>query len=128
MAVAPGIAMSVAKTALDAIVDSLDAGTAANCRVRIYDNTAPQPDDPDTAVPTGSVLLASVDMGTAAIFGAAATGTGGSAGSATATASAVLTKSDTSADATGTAAWFRAVDKDNGPKIDGSVGTAAAIV
>jgi len=122
MAVDTNISMAVAKAALDAVVDLLDAGTAANARLRIYDGA--QPGRPDDAA-TGT-LLAEIDLGTATIFGAATTGTGTLADTATATASGILPKSNTSATAAGTATWFRAVDKDATGIIDGSVGTADA--
>jgi len=122
MAVNTNITIAMAIAALDVIVDKLDVGTAANARLRIYSGA--QPDSPDDAVGTGT-LLAEIDLGTAAIFGAAATGTGGSANTAVATA-ANLPKTQTSATASGTAAWFRAVDKDAGSVIDGSVGAADA--
>lgn len=123
MAVNTNVSKTPAKTALNAVVDSLDTGTGANARVRIYSGT--QPASPDTAIGT-QTLLAEIDLGTAAVFGAAATGTGGSASSVTANASAILPKSDASANATGTAAWFRAINKAGTAKIDGSVGTSSA--
>lgn len=123
MAADTNISMAVAKAALDAVVDLLDAGTAANARLRIYNGS--QPGRPDDAVGT-QTLLAEIDLGTATIFGAAATGTGTLANTATATASGILPKSNTSATAAGTATWFRAVDKDGTGIIDGSVGTSDA--
>jgi len=123
MAVDTNISMASAKAALDAVVDRLDTGTAANARLRIYDGS--QPGRPDDAVGT-QTLLAEIDLGTAAVFGAAATGTGTLANTATATASAILPKTCTAATASGTAAWFRAVNKDATAIIDGSVGTSDA--
>lgn len=123
MAVNTNIAKAIAKSALDAVVDSLDTGTGANARVRIYAGS--QPASPDTAVGT-QTLLAEIDLGTPAVFGAATTGTGGSASSVTANASSILPKSDSSANATGTATWFRAINKGGTAKIDGSVGTSSA--
>ena len=107
MAYDTNIAMAGAKAALDALVDRLDTGTGANPRVRIYDGS--QPANPDTAITTQTVL-AEIDLGTAAVFGAATTGTGGDANKAVADA-ANLPKTDTSANASGTATWFRAVNK-----------------
>ena len=121
MAVDTNISMAAAKAALDAVVDRLDTGTGANARVRIYDGT--QPGRPDDAVTTQTVL-AEIDLGTAAVFGAATTGTGTEANTAVATSS-ILPKTDTSANASGTATWFRAVNKGTVAIIDGSVGTAA---
>lgn len=123
MAVDTNISMAAAKAALNAVVDLLDVGTAANARLRIYSGT--QPGRPDDAVTT-QTLLAEIDLGAAAVFGAAATGTGTLANTATATASAILPKSDTAANATGTAVWFRAVSKNAVGVIDGSVGTSSA--
>lgn len=124
MAVNTNLSKAGAKAALDALIDKLDTGTGANARLRIYSGT--QPADPDTAPGTGNTLLAEIDLGTAAVFGNAATGTGGSASSVTATASAILPKTDSSANASGTAAWFRAVNKGTTAVIDGSVGTSSA--
>lgn len=124
MATDPGLGKTAAKAALDAIVDSLDAGTAATVpKLRIYSGT--QPASPDTAVPTGATLLAEMNLGGATAFGAATTGTGGNANHVIANMT-TATASDTSANATGTAAWFRAVDQDNAAIIDGSVGTSNA--
>jgi hypothetical protein len=122
MAADTNISKAAAKGALDNIIDRLDTGTGANARLRIYDGT--QPADPDTAITT-QTLLAEIDLGTLAVFGAATTGTGASSGSATATASAILPKSDSSADSSGTASWFRAVNKGATAIIDGSAGESA---
>jgi hypothetical protein len=123
MAVNTNIGIAAAKDALDAVVDRLDVGTAANARLRIYSGA--QPDSPDDVVGTGT-LLAEIDLGTADVFGDATTGIGGEDDTATATAIDILPKTQTSATAPGTAAWFRAVDKDATAVIDGSVGTADA--
>ena len=123
MAVNTNIAMAAAKAALDAVVDLTDGGTAANPLLRIYDGS--QPGRPDDAVGT-QTKLAEIDLGTAAVFGAAATGTGTEADTAVATASGILPKTCTSATASGTATWFRVVDKDGTAIIDGSVGTSSA--
>jgi hypothetical protein len=92
-----------------------DATTAllANGYLRIYDGT--QPSTADTAV-SGQTLLAELRFGSPA-FGAASNGV--------ATANAIT--ADSSANATGTATWFRAL-KSNGtsPVFDGSVGTSDA--
>ena len=73
-----------------------------------------QPANADTAVST-QTLLASLGLGTPA-FGAAAAGV--------ATANAIT--ADASADATGTASWFRVVTSGGATLWDGSVGTSAA--
>lgn len=117
------ISMAAAKAALDAVIDRLDTGTGGNARLRIYSGT--QPGRPDDAVGTAT-LLCEIDLGTAAVFGNATTGTGTLANTAVATASGILPKSQTSATASGTAAWFRAVNKGGTAIIDGSVGTSSA--
>lgn len=119
------ISMASAKAALDAVIDRLDTGTGGNARLRIYSGT--QPGRPDDAINTGTnALLVEIDLGTAAVFGAAATGTGTLADTAVATASGILPKSNASATASGTAAWFRAVNKGGTAIIDGSVATSTA--
>jgi hypothetical protein len=106
---------AVALVGLDAIVDSFDSGTAAV--INIYSGSVPT--DADTAL-GAQVLLAQLTMsGTA--FGAAADLAPG----ARATASAIT--SDTSADATGTATFFRVLDQSGGTvKAQGTVGTATS--
>lgn len=91
---------------LDALLDSLNSGF-----LRIYSGTRPA--TPDTAL-SGNTLLAELTFGATAF--AAATG-------GTKTANAVT--QDSSADATGTATFFRAFQS-NGTTavIDGTVGTS----
>lgn len=93
---------------LDQIKTSLDAGAGA-ALIRIYDGTRPA---------TG---------GTATTLLAELTCTDPSAGAA---ASGVLTFStitqDSSADATGTATWFRMVDSTAAFVMDGNVGTSGS--
>jgi len=122
MAVDTNISMDSAKAMLDAIVDRLDLGTAANARFRLYNGT--QPGRPDDAITT-QTLLAEIDLGAAAVFGAATAGTGGSANTAKVT-SGILPKTCASATAAGNCTWFRAVNKDNVAIIDGSAATASA--
>jgi hypothetical protein len=99
-------------TAANAACDAM-AALANSGRLKIYDGT--QPATADTAVTTQNVL-ADLTMNATA-FGAAVAGV--------ATANAIT--SDTSADATGTATWFRLYKSDNTTVIcDGSVGTASA--
>jgi len=120
MALATRAAKAAIKAAVDAVVDRLDLGTAANARLRLYDGT--QPASPDTAInTTTNNLIAELDLGTAA-FGAATTGTGAEASYIKADA-ANLPATNTAATATGTPTWFRAVNKDAAAVIDGSVGT-----
>jgi len=98
--------------ACDAIVDSVDAGSGAG-KVRIYDGS--QPADADTAV-SGQTLLAELTMSDPA-FGNAVDATPGGR----ATANTIT--DDSSADAAGTAAWFRVVDSDNNARWDGDITT-----
>lgn len=99
------ISTAARNAAADAIVDLLDAGAGAGY---VEVRTGSQPATPNTAA-TGT-LLATLPLSDPA-FGAASNGT--------ATAAAIT--SDTAADATGTAAWFRAYDSAGNAVIDGSV-------
>lgn len=95
----------------DALVDLADGGAGAG-KVRIYDGSRPA--GPGTAV-SGQTLLAELTFSDPA-FGAASNGV--------ATASSIT--GDSSADATGTASWFRVLDSNNVAIWDGSVGTSGA--
>lgn len=101
--------------ACDAVVDLLDGGASAG-KVRIYDGA--QPANPDVAVTTQN-LLAELTLSNQAFRAAADANPGGRA-----TANAIT--DDASADATGTASWFRALDSNNVAIIDGSVGISGA--
>lgn len=93
------------------ITAAIDAGTGAG-KLRIYDGT--QPADADTAVGTQTLL-------------AELTFTDPSAGAPSGgvwTASAIT--SDSSANATGTATWFRVVTSANAAVFDGDISTVAA--
>jgi hypothetical protein len=108
MALNPKTAAATRNAAIDAAAALLNNGY-----LRIYDGT--QPADADTAI-TSQVLLAELRFNATA-FGAA------SAGSATANAFT----SDASANATGTATWYRALRSDGTTVVmDGSVGTATS--
>jgi hypothetical protein len=98
-------------TARDAQANAVITEAGANAYIRIYTGT--QPANPAAAA-TGT-LLAEL-RGNATAFGTVTAGTG------TVTLSATV--ADTSADAAGTAGWFR-VFKSNGTTavIDGSAGT-----
>ena len=96
--------------ALDQILDRIDAGTGAG-KVRIYSGTAPV--DADTAL-SGNTQLAELIMTDPAFAGAVNSNPG-----ATATASAIA--NDASADATGTATFFRILDSDNVVVAQGAV-------
>jgi hypothetical protein len=109
------LANSVAQDMADAFTAALDAGTAA--LIRIYDGT--QATDPDTAIGAQN-LLAELTM-SATSFGAATDGNPGGL----ITAAAIT--SDSSANNTGTASWFRMITQNAGTAIaDGSVGTSSA--
>lgn len=105
MALNPKMSNTAASAACDAVVDLLDNGY-----IRIYDGS--QPATADTAITT-QVLLAELRWGSTAF---------GSASNGAATANAIT--SDSSANATGTASWFRSLKSDGTTVIfDGSVGT-----
>lgn len=102
-----------AKAGCDAVAALGNGGT-----LKIYDGT--QPTDANTAV-GAQVLLATLTLSATAFAASAASG---SAPNRKATAAANAITGDTSADATGTATWFRML-KSNGTSavMDGSVGT-----
>lgn len=109
------ITNAVAQAILTAIKTAIDAGTAAI--IEIYDGT--QPTDADTAV-GAQTKLATLTMAATA-FGAVSDDAPG----AIMTADTIT--ADASADATGTAAWFRLLTQAGGTTIlDGSVGTSGA--
>jgi hypothetical protein len=109
------ISNAAAIAACDAIVDLLDAGSAAG-HLKIYSAGSGVPADVDTAI-TDQVLLADLTLSDPA-FGGAADNTG----KATATASSIT--ADSSANASGTAAFFRAEDSNGVARIQGTVGTS----
>lgn len=111
MALNPQLTNASASAAADAVVDKVDQGAAAG-KLRIYDGA--QAATADTAI-GAQVLLAELTFSDPA-FGAAANGV--------ATASAITT--DSSANATGTATWFRVVDSDGTAIWDGTVGLATS--
>lgn len=115
MAVATRISNAAAKAACDAIVDLLDLNSPpATCK--LYTGT--QATDPDTAV-GAQTLLGTLTFSNPAFGAAADANPGGRA-----TASAIT--SDSSADATGTATWFRTAQGGGTAVMDGSVGTSSA--
>jgi hypothetical protein len=108
MALSPSLANVGASAAADAVCALLNTGY-----LRIYSGT--QATNADTAI-GAQVLLAELRYGATA-FGAAVNGV--------ATANAIT--QDASADATGTATWFRALKSDGTTAVfDGSVGTSGA--
>ncbi len=111
MALNPQLTNASASAAADAVVDRVDQGSGPG-KLRIYDGT--QAATADTAI-GAQVLLAELTFSDPA-FGAASNGV--------ATASAIT--ADSSANATGTASWFRVVDSDNNAIWDGTVGTSGA--
>ena len=114
MALDPSVTTAAANAAADAVVDLLDAGNEA-AQLRIYDGTPPANAN---ASLSSNNLLAALTMSDPA-FGAASSGV--------ATASAIT--SDTTADATGTASFFRLGSMNSGtftPVIQGNVGTSSA--
>ena len=108
MALNPKFTNLAANTEADALAALMNSGY-----IRIYSGT--QPATADTAI-GAQVLLAELRFNATA-FGAAVAGV--------ITANAVV--SDAAADATDTAAWFRALKSDGTTAVlDGSVGTATA--
>ena len=107
MALNAKISDAAANAAADAVVDLLNSG-----KLLIYDGE--QPATADTAV-DAQVLLAELTLNATA-FGDAVAGV--------ATANAIT--GDASANATGTAAWFRVTTSADAPIFDGSVGTSGA--
>ena len=108
MAADPRLTNAAASAAADAVVDRIDAGGAGT--IKIYTGTIPT--DADTAV-GAQTLLATLTF-SATAFGAASNGV--------ATAAAIT--SDTSADATGTAAWARIASGAGTTQMDVTVGTS----
>lgn len=106
MALAPKLSNAAASAAADAVTALLDDGY-----LRIYDGS--QPSTANTAI-TSQVLLAELRFHSTA-FGAAVNGA----------AEANSISPDTSANATGTASWFRALKSDGATAVfDGSIGTS----
>lgn len=105
-----------AQAEADAVAAKCNSGT-----LKIYGGS--QPTDANTAV-GAQTLLATLTFGSTAFAASSATG---STPTRKATATANTITGDTSADATGTATWFRIL-KSNGTSVvmDGSVGTSGA--
>ena len=103
---------AAAIAACDAVVDRVDLGTTdATGDIKIYDGAIPA--DADTAL-SGNTLLAELNMSNPAFGAAVDAAPGGRA-----TANAI--SDDTSADATGTASFFRLNDRDNATVLQGDV-------
>src|SRR5262245_24270011 len=103
MAADLGITNAAASAMCDALVDRLDSGGAGS--FKIYDGTGAA--SADTAV-GAQVLLAQLAFGATAF---------GSASNGVATANAIT--QDSSADATGTASWFRTASGGGTTQFDG---------
>lgn len=106
------MALSYSTTIRNAMLDSITTAAGASALLRIYDGTRPA--NPGTAVTT-QVLLAELTCN--ATFAPAASG-------------GVLTLNaitqDSSANATGTATWFRLVTSGGTACIDGNVGASGS--
>jgi hypothetical protein len=109
VALDPSITTAAANAACDAVVDLIDAGTPPGL-LKIYAGTVPTNAN---AALGGATLLGTLTFSNPA-FGASAAGV--------ATASAIT--SDTSADATGTATFFRITNAAGTVIIQGEVGTS----
>lgn len=111
------IANAQAIEVCDAVVDSCDLGTTnPQATLVIYSGTPPANVD---ASLSGNTVLAQLAMSNPA-FGGAVDITPG----ARATANAI--SDDTDADATGTATFYRILDRDNTPRIQGACGTTGS--
>lgn len=108
-----GFTAVLQRNRLDEITALIDAGTGAGL-LRIYDGT--RPTNADTAVGAQTLLA---ELTFSATSFPAATGTPGSM-------SANAITDDSSANATGTASWFRVVDSAGNAVMDGDVGTAGS--
>lgn len=95
---------------LDAIDDAMNAGSAG-ATLKIYSGTRPA----TGAALSGNTLLATLTFSTTAL---------GAASSGSITAASIT--SDSSADATGTAAWFRVEDSNSTFIMDGDCGTSGS--
>lgn len=101
-------ATTLRNTMLDAINTAVNAGAGAGL-LRIYDGTRPATGG------TATTLLAELTFSDPAF---------GAAGSGVITASSIT--QDSSANATGTATWFRVVDSNAAFVMDGNVGTSGS--
>ena len=109
MALAPSITTSARSVAADAVVDLVDAGTPPGL-LKLYSGSVPA--DVNAGL-GGATLLGTLTFSTTA-FGAASSGV----------ATAASITSDTSADATATATFFRITNAAGTAIIQGTVGTS----
>jgi hypothetical protein len=110
------LATRITNAAAIAACNAITALIGASGRCKIYSGT--QPTNADTGL-SGNTLLADLAL-SATAFGSAVDNTD------KATATANLPIADTSADAAGTAAWFRVTTSGGTTVWDGSVGTSGA--
>lgn len=106
------ITNAAAVVGLDAIADLVDGGSGAGT-LRFYSGTVPT--DADTAL-SGNTLLAQITLSDPA-FAGSTDGTG----KATAAIDTTPALTDSSANATGTASFFRILDSDSTVVVQGSV-------
>lgn len=111
MALTPSISTAARNAAADAVADLVDAGTPPG-KLKIYSGTMPTTVNDALA---GNTLLAELTM-SATAFGAASSGV----------ATAAVITSDSSADASGTASFFRVTNAAGTAIMQGSVGTSGA--
>ena len=102
-----GFATALRSSIATAMRDAIDAGAGAG-KIRIYDGTRPA---------TGGTV-------TALLAELTCSDPSGTISNGVLTFSSIT--SDSAADATGTATWFRIVDSNNTFVMDGSVGTSGA--
>jgi hypothetical protein len=111
------LANTSAITCCNAAVDACDVGTTnPQATLVIYDGTPPALVDSALA---GNTVLAELAM-TNPAFGAAVDGTPGGV------ATAATITDDTTANATGTASFFRILNRDDTPVLQGAVSTSGA--
>jgi len=118
MALHPVISMAAAIVAMDAITALINVGGAGT--LEVYSGAQPQ--NPTTAIGGGNTLLATLALSDDAFGNAVAVEAGVAGAKATATAASIT--DDVSANATGTAAWFRIKDGNGLGVIDGTVGVS----
>ena len=110
------MALAYKATIRQAMLDAITTGAGNGALLRIYDGTRP------ATAGTATTLLAELTCGTP--FASAASGT--TDGAAVTLTLGAITQ-DSSANATGTATWFRIVKSDGTTFVmDGSVGTSGS--
>jgi hypothetical protein len=104
--------IKIATTTRNAMVDAITTGVGASGLLRIYDGS--QPANPGTAVTTQTLLA---ELACSATFAPGAS-------SGVLTANTITT--DSSANATGSASWYRLCTSGGTGVVDGSVATSGA--